>query len=200
MMERLVRDELLWLLRAFGSGALLALLYDVEQTLCAPLQRAVRKLWDVLFLLGCTLWLFGVCLRCHGELRLSFFLALALGCLFYGRTVRKSVKRALTQVEKLEVKFADRVNGFWKKIQNSVKKCFSKWKNSYTIGLEKAREKRRSYEEKHEHGDRDTAPVAAQSADALAVRTVYSAERVGRKSGGGGTASATGERSADTNR
>lgn len=192
-MERLIRDEALWLLRSMGAGALLALLYDLEQTLCAPLHRILRKLWDILFLLGATLWLFGLSLRSHGEVRLSFFLALGLGALCYGLSIRKKVKGLLRRVEKTEGIIADKGNELWKKIQFYVKKCFSKWKNSYTIRTEAARAKRKGYGESREREKPAEARLAAESFDGLTLRTTYSAERVGREDGGGTAPHATGE-------
>ena len=189
-MERAIGDEALWLLRSIGVGALLGLLYDVKQTLSVPLHRSTRKLWDILFVLSGSIWLFGLCLRCHGEMRLSFFAFMGLGCLCYGLSLRKVAKKHLKKAEGLELALADRVNGAWEKILIFVKKCFSKWINSYTI-------RRRKAGDGHGREEDGTASYAARSADALTVRTTYSAERVGRKNNSGGSFASGGKERGD---
>lgn len=179
-MERVVAEELRWIALSIGAGSLLGLLYDVQHALRSPLVRWQQKLWDNLFVLSAAIWLFGLCLRFHGEVRLSFFIFLAAGCLLYGLTLRRGARRGLEYVEKWERSILEKVRSIWEKILFFTKKGYAKLKKTFTIkGRRQKRPERREKERTDEQGS--TALGAVLSADAHSVRTTYAAERVGGK-------------------
>ncbi len=168
-MKRVLAEELRFIVISIGAGALLLLLYDVQHTLRSPLAKWLRKLWDLLFVLSAAVWLFGLCLRLQGEVRLSFFAFLGAGCVAYALVFRRWAGRVLGCVAKWEAGTLERGRNLWKKILFSAKKCFAKYAKSFTI-------KRQVRED--EQGT--SALRSSQLADAHSVRTTYAAERVGR--------------------